>query len=285
MTDTLSRLLDDVRPLGVLVESARLEAPWQVGCPNGSALTVVTMIRGSAALAVDGRPPQVLAPGDVALVVGPSAYSLSGVDGDTDDAVLVTGAYDVGVGGGVCDRVLGGLPAVLFVESGTEVGSAVALLSRELDGDRAGRRALLDRLLDLVLLTALREWLDRPDSGAPQWYTAQNDPAVGAALALMHAEPAYRWTVEDLARRSAMSRAAFSRRFRDLVGEPPMSYLTCWRLCLAADQLRQSHDTLATIARKVGYANAYALSAAFTRYYGVRPGEYRADARSESDAA
>jgi AraC-like DNA-binding protein len=72
-----------------------------------------------------------------------------------------------------------------------------------------------------------------------------------------------------------MSRAAFSRRFRDLVGEPPMAYLTCWRLCLAADLLRQTDDTLATVARKVGYANAFALSAAFTRFYGVRPGEYR----------
>jgi len=255
--------------MGVVVESARLASPWQVRCPNGAALTVVTMIHGSAVLTVDGRPPLSLTPGAVAIIVGPFPYELS----DSADGVLVTGAYDVH--SGVCDRVLKGLPPVLLVESGAEVGSVVAMLSHELDGGRAGRTALLDRLLDLVLLTALREWLDRPDSGAPPWYSAQKDPAVGAALALIHAEPARRWTVEELARAAAMSRAAFSRRFRDLVGEPPMAYLTCWRLCLAADLLRQTDDTLATVARKVGYANAFALSAAFTRFYGVRPGEYR----------
>jgi transcriptional regulator GlxA family with amidase domain len=101
---------------------------------------------------------------------------------------------------------------------------------------------------------------------------------VGPALALMHDDPAHPWTVAELASHAAVSRAAFSRRFRDRVGEPPMSYLTCWRLCLAGDLLRDTDDTLATIARKVGYANAYALSAAFTRVNGVRPGEHRARA-------
>jgi transcriptional regulator GlxA family with amidase domain len=129
-----------------------------------------------------------------------------------------------------------------------------------------------------VLLTALREWLDRPDSGAPQWYSAQHDPAIGAALDLIHSDPAHRWSVAELAARTAMSRAAFSRRFTALVGEPPMSYLTCWRLCLASDLLRDTDHTLAAVARQVGYANAYALSAAFTRFYGVRPGEFRTQA-------
>ncbi|WP_460660935.1 cupin domain-containing protein [Kribbella swartbergensis] len=227
MTDALSRLLDDVRPMGVVVESARLVSPWQVQCPNGAALTVVAMVHGAAVLTVDGQPPLPLAEGAVAIIVGLHPYALS----DSHDAVLVTGAYDVH--SGVCDRVLNGLPPMLSVESGPAaggaVGGALAMLSSELDGDRAGRKALLDRLLDLVLLTALREWLDRPGSGAPAWYTAQTDPAVGAALMLIHDQPARRWTVEDLARAAAMSRAAFSRRFRELVGEPPMSYLTCWR--------------------------------------------------------
>ncbi|MGC4937347.1 AraC family transcriptional regulator [Kribbella sp. DT2] len=267
MDDTLSRLLDNVRPRQVVVES-----DWTSGtvrCEAGAGLTVVTMVRGgSAVLAVDGTTPVELAAGDVALVIGAHGYSLS-----AEDALLVTGSYDIS--GGVCDRVLGGLPPVLKVDSGDEVAGAVGLLERELGGSRPGRRALLDRLLDLVLLTSLREWLDRPDSGAPQWYGAQNDPAIGAALDLIHTDPAHRWTVAELADRTTMSRAAFARRFNALVGEPPMSYLTCWRLCLASDLLRDTDDTLAAVARQVGYANAYALSAAFTRFYGVRPGEYR----------
>ncbi|ADB35677.1 transcriptional regulator, AraC family [Kribbella flavida DSM 17836] len=277
MDDALSRLLDDVRPQGVVVETADLSAPWQVRCPAGAALTLVTMVRGTAVLTVDGETPAELAAGDVALVVGRRPYTLAdGPAESADQAVLVTGSYEVG--GGVCDRVLGGLPPVLLVESGAGVGRAVDLLTDELENARPGQRALLDRLLDLIVLTALRVWLDRPDSSAPPWYRAQQDPAIGSALALMHAEPARRWTVAELAASSSMSRAAFSRRFHALVGEPPMSYLTCWRLCLAGDLLRGTDDTLATVARKVGYANGYALSAAFTRFYGVRPGEYRTDA-------
>jgi AraC-like DNA-binding protein len=276
MDDTLSRLLDNVRPRGVLLESGRAPAPWGVRCDGGAALTVLTMIRGGAVLTVDGAEPVRLAAGDVALVVGVHGYSVSEEGETTGDPLLVTGSYDVG--GGVCERVLGGLPSVLLVDSGAEVAGAVGLLAQELDGNRPGRRALLERLLDLVLLTALREWLDRPESGAPQWYSAQHDLAVGAALDLIHSDPAHRWTVAELAARTAMSRAAFSRRFTALVGEPPMSYLTCWRLCLASDLLRDTDETLASVARQVGYANAYALSAAFTRFYGVRPGEYRSQA-------
>lgn len=275
MDDTLSRLLDNVRPRGVVLQSTRTAAPAGVRCNGGAALTVLTMVGGSGELAVDGSAPVGLAAGAVALVVGVHGYSVIGSQA-VGDPVLVTGSYDVG--GGVCDRVLGGLPPVLLVDSGDEVAGVVGLLTHELAGTRPGRRALLDRLLDLVLLTALREWLDRPDSGAPRWYSAQRDPAIGATLDLIHTDPAHRWTVAELATRSAMSRAAFSRRFTALVGEPPMSYLTCWRLCLASDLLRDADDTLASVARQVGYANAYALSAAFTRFYGVRPGEYRKQA-------
>ncbi len=276
MDDTLSRLLDNVRPRGVLLESGRAPAPWGVRCDGGAALTVLTMIRGAAVLTVDDTASVRLAAGDVALVVGVHGYAVSEEGATTADPLLVTGSYDVG--GGVCDRVLGGLPPVLLIDSGTEVIGAVDLLARELAGDRPGRRALLERLVDLVLLTSLREWLDRPGSGAPRWYSAQHDPGIGIALNLIHSDPAHRWTVAELAGRSALSRAAFSRRFTALVGEPPLSYLTCWRLCLAGDLLRDTDETLASVARQVGYASAYALSAAFTRFYGVRPGEYRSRA-------
>jgi len=270
--DALSRLLSDVRPRGAVIETAELTAPWSVRCTERPALSLVAVARGSAAVEIAGETPVRLDAGGVALVVGPHAYAMTGTDGDT---ALVTGSYDLH--GGVCDRVLGGLPPLLRVD-GPGIGAVVALAAAELDGERAGRHAMLERLLDLLLLAALREWLDRPGSGAPRWYAAGRDPVVGRALALMHDDPAHPWTVAELARHVAVSRAAFSRRFRDLVGEPPMSYLTCWRLCLAGDLLRDTDDTLATIAGKVGYANAYALSAAFTRVNGVRPGEHRARA-------
>jgi transcriptional regulator GlxA family with amidase domain len=126
----------------------------------------------------------------------------------------------------------------------------------------------------------LRAWFARPDAREPSWYVAQKDPVVGEALRLLHADPAHPWTVAELARKAGTSRAAFARRFAELVGETPIAYLTGWRLCCAADQLSGTTDTVDAIARKVGYANAYALSVAFTRQYGVRPSDYRRSRRS-----
>jgi AraC-like DNA-binding protein len=152
----------------------------------------------------------------------------------------------------------------------------VALLAEELQHEGPGQEVVLDRLLDLLLITALRGWLDRPDARAPGWYAATGDPVVGPALRLLQHNPAHPWTVRDLAAKVGVSRAALARRFTELVGEPPIAYLTTWRLTLAADLLREPDATLASVARRVGYATPFALSAAFKRVRGVSPAEYRA---------
>jgi transcriptional regulator GlxA family with amidase domain len=134
---------------------------------------------------------------------------------------------------------------------------------------------VLDRLLDLMLVSALRSWFDNPDTEAPAWCRALDDPVVGAALRLLHDTPAHSWTVADLATKVGVSRAALARWFTALVGEPPMAYLMSWRIDLAADLLRKTDHTVGTIARKVGYANAFALSVAFKRLRGTRPSDHR----------
>lgn len=101
------------------------------------------------------------------------------------------------------------------------------------------------------------------------------DPIAGAALRLMHDDPAHPWTVASLAARVGVSRALFARRFTELVGEPPMTYLTAWRLALAADLLRGPDGTVASVARQVGYGTPFALSAAFKRAHGVSPSHHR----------
>ena len=136
-------------------------------------------------------------------------------------------------------------------------------------------QAVLDRLLDLLLLSALREWFARPEVEAPAWYRASLDPVVGRALRLLHDEPARAWTVAELADEAGVSRATFARRFTELLGEPPKSYLTSWRLTLAADLLSRTERTVDAIARQVGFSNAYALSVAFKRLHGTRPSAYR----------
>ena len=148
---------------------------------------------------------------------------------------------------------------------------------------RAARRTksqLDDRLIDLLLIAVLRAWFTRPEAEAPAWYRSQGDPIVGRALQIMQGNPAHPWTVAALAAEIGVSRAALSRRFHDLVGEPPMTFLTGWRLALAADLLCEPDATVCTVAEKVGYSSPFALSTAFKRVRGVSPQEHRARAMS-----
>jgi AraC-like DNA-binding protein len=135
---------------------------------------------------------------------------------------------------------------------------------------------VLDRLLDLLLIAVLRAWFARPEAAAPGWYRAHSDPVVGPVLRLLHSKPAHPWTVEALAVTTGTSRASLARRFTELVGEPPMTFLTGWRLALAADLLREPGATIGSVARQVGYGSSFALSTAFKRVRGISPREHRA---------
>ena len=161
-------------------------------------------------------------------------------------------------------------------------GRPLGLLRDEIARDGPGQEVLLDRLLDLLLVAALRAWLARQADAAPAWFRAHADPVVGAALRLLHDNPAHPWTVASLAARLGVSRAALARRFTRLVGEPPMTYLTNRRLDLAAELLRDPETTLGAVARKVGYGTAFALSAAFKRVRGVSPREHRPGRRARA---
>ena len=152
----------------------------------------------------------------------------------------------------------------------------IPLMADEIVKDEPGQEAVLDRLLDLLLIAALRAWFDRPEAGAPGWYRAYGDPVVGPALRLLHHDPARQWTVAALAHETGVSRAALARRFHELVGEPPMSFLAGWRIALAADLLREPGATIGSVAQQVGYGSPYALSTAFKRVRGISPKQHRA---------
>jgi AraC-like DNA-binding protein len=125
------------------------------------------------------------------------------------------------------------------------------------------------------VIGALRTWFDR-DGNAPRWWHAEHDDVVGPALRLIYNNPAHPWTIANLAAAVGSSRAAFARRFTERVGEPPIAFLTGWRLALAADLLRSRDATVAAVARQVGYSTPFALSSAFKRCHGVSPAVYRA---------
>jgi AraC-like DNA-binding protein len=190
-------------------------------------------------------------------------------------AVVASGTYQVT--GDVSGRLLAALPRVVWVPREDVRSPIMDLLAAEVGRDEPGQQAVLDRLLDLALIAALRAWFARPEADAPGWYRAHGDPLVGPALRMIHYDPARPWSVATLAATTGASRAAFARRFTALVGQPPMTYVTHWRLDLAADLLRNTDATVGSVARQVGYANAFALTVAFKRVRGINPRQHRND--------
>ncbi|WP_043236674.1 AraC family transcriptional regulator [Streptomyces violaceusniger] len=201
-----------------------------------------------------------------------------GPGGDTGHGraatTLIVGAYPVR--GEISRRLLDALPVVLRVDAGGTGDPVLDHLAAEVAVDTPGQQVVLDRLLDWMMVCTLREWFDRPGGEPPAWWAAQRDPVVGGALRLLHAEPAAPWTVAALAEHIGVSRSTLAKRFADLVGEPPLTYLTRWRMTLAADLLvERKAATIADIARTVGYSDPFGFSAAFKRVRGANPSEFR----------
>jgi AraC-like DNA-binding protein len=189
------------------------------------------------------------------------------------ETVMLVGAYDSF--GDIGERLVRALPPVIVLTQDDWDSTLVTMLNEEVLKDHPGQVAVLDRLFDLVVVSALRAWFDRPEAEPPAWYRAQADPVVGTALQLMQNNPGQPWTVASLASEVAVSRAVLARRFSELVGEPPMAFLTSWRIDLAADLIRASDMTLGAVADRVGYSTPFALSAAFKRRRGISPQQYR----------
>ncbi|WP_089955756.1 AraC family transcriptional regulator [Lentzea xinjiangensis] len=153
-----------------------------------------------------------------------------------------------------------------------ELRSLVDFLAADLSGDRPGSGATLRAVLDLVLVQVLRHWQEQDATSG--WPEAAH-PGIAAALREIHEHPQRRWTVGRLSEVAGLPRAAFSKLFTTAVGQPPMGYVTGWRLSRAAQLLQETTAPLASIAPKVGYSTEFALSAAFRREYGVSPGRFR----------
>ncbi|MFD9045568.1 AraC family transcriptional regulator [Streptomyces zaomyceticus] len=167
--------------------------------------------------------------------------------------------------------------------TGPGLRSAIALLGHEVGERLPGAAVALPSLLDLLLVYMIRSWTAGNGARgsragtAGTWPAALGDPVTAAALRALHTDPAAPWTNDLLAAEAGVSRPTLARRFTALVGRPPMAYLTWWRLTRAAALLRDTHDPLASVARRVGYSTPYALSHAFRREFGTTPGQYRAD--------
>ena len=309
--DALTDLLDGPRARGAFLLRATMRPPWSIRCQDRAPLSLVAMVRDRAYVRAEGGEPVRIGPGDIAIALGPGAYTVSDAPGTPVQVVVHPGQrctapdgrslseeMDLGVRrwgndpdgpaemligtyrmpGAVTRRLLAALPDLLVLTADAFDSPLAGLLREEIVRDEPGQEVVLDRLLDLLLVTALRAWFSRPDARAPGWYRAHGDPVVGPALRLLHENTAHPWTVAELAAKVGASRTSLAQRFAKLVGEPPMAYLTGLRLARAADLLRETDLTLEAVARQVGYGTAFALSTAFKRERGVSPQDYRARA-------
>jgi len=288
-----------------------MDPPWSVRIQDRAPLSLVAVVRGEACVVPESGEAVRLRPRDVAIMRGPDPYTFADDPATPPQAVIHPGqhcttpegedlaqAMDLGVrtwgnrpdgsammligtyekSGEISQRLLTALPGLVVLRADAWDSPLIPMLAEEIVKDDPGQEVVLDRLLDLLLVAVLRAWFSRPEAKAPAWYRANSDPLVGRALRMLHNNPAHPWTVATLAAATGVSRAALARRFTELVGEPPMTFLAGWRLALAADLLSEPDATVGAVARQVGYGSSFALSTAFKRVRGISPREYRVTA-------
>ncbi|MFD3698288.1 AraC family transcriptional regulator [Streptomyces sp. NPDC058646] len=298
--DVVSDAISAVRIGRPSSDRVRVGGSWCTRLPPYDGAGFHVVLAGSCWLLPDGGSPVLLATGDAVLLPHGTGHVMA--DGPADAAAVAralpfahwaggSGPHPSGdaVGGVelLCGKyrldrshvhpLMAELPQVVHlphrVGSHPELRSAIDLLGRELGRQRPGSGTAVPSLLDLLLVYMIRSWLDEDTGGA--WPAVLEDPVAAAALRALHADPAARWTNDRLAVEAGVSRPTLARRFTALVGRPPMAYLAWWRLTLAAGILRDTPDSLASVARRVGYGSPYALSHAFSREFGTTPGRYR----------
>ncbi len=299
--DVLDSLLEIMRPRGTVVGRSWQRSPWGIAFPSAPWVHFNLILDGECWLrAPDLETPLRLARGDLALILTDTAHELvsgRGVRAQPIAQVMPRvraeqrrplrrrGAGTLVFWGTYYFQpslisALTGLPRVVHLPAAriaTEAGARAAIdaLVRELDRPGPGHQSTIDKLVDLLLVYALRCCAMRDDAGAVAWITALRQPALGQAIAAIHRAPERDWSVADLARAAGMSRAAFADAFARNLRRAPIAYLTQWRMTVASALLRDTGLSLAEIAARVGYKNPYAFSSAFKRVTGHPPGRQR----------
>ena len=311
--DTLGGLLAAPRARGAFALRTVMSSPWSLRVLAESPVTLIAGMCGETWVVPDEGEPVRIGPGDIAVTRAPAHYNVADSPTrapsvvihpgqrccDLDDnslleqmthgvrtwgndrdgsTVFLVGAYEHL--SDISDRLLRALPPVLSMSHADWESPLISMLCDEVVKDEPGQAAVLDRMLDLLLTAVLKAWFAQRDASRPESWRYQGDRIIERALRIMHDDPAYPWTLDKLAAESGASRASLARRFNDLVGEPPMTFLKNWRMAMAADLLCQPDETLSTVAEKVGYATPFAFSAAFKRVRGISPQQHRASAHS-----
>ncbi len=310
--DPLGEVLHLLRLSGSLYCRGELTHPWGVQVEDLDGLMVfIVVTSGRARLEIEGQPTRVLEPGTLTLIPRGIAHALR-----SDSCAPLTPLTEIPVervseryeimrygGGGEltqstygvmhfdhvsAERLLDALPPVVQIDSWEDesgwLQSTLRLIAREARALRPGGETVITRLADVLVIQAIRSWLDTSPEAQVGWFAALRDPRIGRSLAAIHRSPEREWTVATLAQVAGLSRSGFSARFSELVGDSPLSYLTDWRMVSARQRLVRSPDPLSSIALEVGYQSEAAFSRAFKKRFGVSPGRARRGPQERRDA-
>jgi AraC-like DNA-binding protein/mannose-6-phosphate isomerase-like protein (cupin superfamily) len=305
--DPIGEALRYVQMSGIFYCPSELTEPWGLELPSmENCVWFHAVIAGTANLEVEGDTRNVQA-GDLVLVPHGHGHRAWGAEpAPTPDVFNLphdyySDQYAVLRHGGGGDKTLivcGGirfdhpaathlvecLPAIIHIEASRStradwMQATLELMAEETRHVRPGSEAVISRLCDIVVMQAIRAWIERDPAAQTGWLGALRDEHIGSAIASIHASPARDWTVASLADEAAMSRSAFAARFTELVGEPAMQYVTRWRMQVAFELLRNGETTVAATATQVGYDSEAAFSRAFKRVTGITPRSARTTAQ------
>jgi AraC-like DNA-binding protein len=312
--DPLSDVLRAVRLTGAVFFDVHASEPWVAEAPPGRSIVGTifpgaehlipyhVVVRGACWGHVVGEAPRRLATGDVIVFPHGDPHVMSSAPGmrgtpqielyrpppdghlpfaltmgsqRSDPARVVCGF--LGCDARPFNPLLAALPPTLHVRDRGDgpLNALVRFAVAESKGPRIGSECILGRLSELMFVDVVRQYLESLPPERTDWLAALRDQFVGRALAALHGSSARDWTLESLAREVGLSRSALAERFTEFVGQPPMQYLTSWRMQLAANHLLTGTDNVAEVAERVGYESEAAFSRAFKKAVGVPPGQWR----------
>ncbi|CAM5487442.1 AraC family transcriptional regulator [Mycolicibacterium aubagnense] len=294
MIDALSQVISQLRPQAVLARTISGAGRWGVRYTEFGNPSFCIVTEGSCRLIVDGEAPITLQAGDFVLLPATPGFVLSGFEPvipvrldphaaavaphgelrhgspDADPDVRMIGGY-FEFGSPDAGLLVSLLPRLVHLRGIERLSTLVHLVSEEVERDSPGRDLILFRLVEVLLVEALRSF---PQQAPPGLLKGLADERVAGAIRAMHGDVARAWTVPQLAREAGLSRSAFFDRFLRKMGTPPMEYLLAWRMALAKDLLCREALPIETVAARLGYGSASTFSTAFRRSVGQSPGRY-----------
>lgn len=294
LADPLSDVIALLQPRTVFSKRISGAGRWGVRYSDFGQPSFCAVLEGSCRLAVDGEPALTLEAGDFVLLPATPGFTMSGFEPvrpeRIDPKAMLSPAGEVrhGTRGGRPDvRLLGGyfvfnspdasllvslLPGLIHVRGVKRLSALVQLVAEESGKQQPGRDLVLTRLVEVLLIEALRSTSGQ--DAPPGLLRGLADKRLAPAMQQIHGQTARPWTMAQLAKKAALSRSAFFERFTRTVGLPPMEYLLAWRMSIANDLLRSGSYGLGEIAERVGYSSASTFSTAFSRYVGQPPSHY-----------